>query len=340
MPPRAPLPHIERTRAKGRTYYYVRIKGKRVCRLPGEYGSPEFLEAYAATLRMLRNDPKSKRHGEGTVGWLIAQYRGSQDFRGLAEQTRGGYARHLDALESIATFPAVEIKRKHIRAIRDQMADTPRKRQLFGQVCSLLFNFGIRELELEMANPAAKLRRDGEAKSWDSWTDEQMAAFEASSPPRHLMTAYMIARYAGPRRSDVVRMTRQHYDGLALQIAGTKTDTPLSVPVHPRLKAYLDSLPLSSLMLIVDEAGKAISPSQLSKGLRAHLDAIGLPSTLVLHGLRHTAGKALAEAGCSPHEIAAVLGHKTLQMVERYTKTARQKVLARAAITKLGTEQK
>lgn len=47
------------------------------------------------------------------------------------------------------------------------------------------------------------------------------------------------------------------------------------------------------------------------------------------------------EAGCSAHEIQSITGHRTLQMVEHYTKAARQKRLASAAITKLegtGTE--
>jgi integrase len=53
------------------------------------------------------------------------------------------------------------------------------------------------------------------------------------------------------------------------------------------------------------------------------------------HGLRHTAGKALAEAGCTEHQIAAVLGHRTLAMVQHYTRAARQKRLSTAAIGKL-----
>ena len=36
------------------------------------------------------------------------------------------------------------------------------------------------------------------------------------------------------------------------------------------------------------------------------------------HDLRHTAASYLAMAGCTPSEIAAVLGHKTLAMVKRY----------------------
>ena len=44
----------------------------------------------------------------------------------------------------------------------------------------------------------------------------------------------------------------------------------------------------------------------------------------------------LAEADGTAKQIAAISGHKTLKEVERYTKAADQKKLARAAIDKLG----
>ena len=54
-----------------------------------------------------------------------------------------------------------------------------------------------------------------------------------------------------------------------------------------------------------------------------------------LEGLRHTAGRRLAEAGCSDREVAAILGHRTTAMTLRYTQRADQKRLAKAAVTKL-----
>jgi integrase len=64
------------------------------------------------------------------------------------------------------------------------------------------------------------------------------------------------------------------------------------------------------------------------------LDSLGFPH-LSLHGLVHTTGKIMAEAGSSAHETAAVLGHKSLQMLQRYTKRADQERMASAAVVKL-----
>jgi hypothetical protein len=45
----------------------------------------------------------------------------------------------------------------------------------------------------------------------------------------------------------------------------------------------------------------------------------------------------LAEAGCTPHEIAAITGHASLKEIERYTKTAERKRLAASAMNKVRT---
>ena len=136
-------------------------------------------------------------------------------------------------------------------------------------------------------------------------------------------------------------MARTAYDGICIEVRQEKTDEPLVIPAHRRLKAYLDQLPKDSLLFVVDANGQPIDETAFSKEFRATLDAADLKE-LHFHGLRHSAGRALAEAGCSSHEIQAITGHKTLQMVEHYTKAARQKRLASAAIAKLegtGTER-
>lgn len=333
MPPQIALRYIvEMTRA-GKVYRYVRVKGRLSARLPDDPHSPEFFEAYAAELRkMASTGPRRVSYADGSVGWLIEAYRASPAFQSLKPRTRQAYDTELSRLEPVLPFQAADIRRSHLNAIRDTLADKPRMRQMFGQVCSLLWRFGIRELELDCENPAALFRRETKPQSYKPWTPDQLAAFEASAMPAWLRTAYMLARYTGARRGDVCAMTRADRVDGGILVAGAKTDNPIWVPEHPRLTAYLDANP--ALVLVSDERGP-IRPERLSKALRVQCDGLGL-TDCHFHGLRHTAGTALAEVGCSPHEIAAVLGHKSLQMVQHYTKRAAQRGLARAAIIKLG----
>jgi integrase len=53
------------------------------------------------------------------------------------------------------------------------------------------------------------------------------------------------------------------------------------------------------------------------------------------HGLRKAASVRLAEAGCTPHEIAAITGHASLKEIVRYRQTADRKRLARSAMEKV-----
>jgi hypothetical protein len=59
---------------------------------------------------------------------------------------------------------------------------------------------------------------------------------------------------------------------------------------------------------------------------------------LTFHGLRASCGTALAEIGCSAHQIMSILGHKTLAMAQKYTEQARRKRLAMKAMARRAGE--
>jgi ABC-type transport system substrate-binding protein len=63
-------------------------------------------------------------------------------------------------------------------------------------------------------------------------------------------------------------------------------------------------------------------------------DKAGCPDVSA-HGLRKATARRLAEIGCTEHEIASITGHASLKEVERYTKAANRKRLARSAMKKL-----
>src|SRR5262245_27298406 len=55
-------------------------------------------------------------------------------------------------------------------------------------------------------------------------------------------------------------------------------------------------------------------------------------------GCAKRAGRKLAEAGCTAHEIMGILGHTSLKEAERYTKDFNRAKLARSGIARLGNE--
>ena len=57
---------------------------------------------------------------------------------------------------------------------------------------------------------------------------------------------------------------------------------------------------------------------------------------LCLHGLRKAVGRRLAEAGCSPHEIMATLGHRDIKSSGPYTEAYDRERSASAALKMAG----
>jgi integrase len=336
MPPKLPS-YVDAFRSKGRTYYYFRHKGARQ-KLPGSPDTPEFWTEYARLLDQHKNDPTPRLVADWTVGALIRDYKRSSEYLDLAEKTRVDYARMLDRLAPIEAFAAADIRRRHIRQLREKLADKPRAQKLFTQVASLLWNFAINNDYAEV-NPASRMKRSGAARAYAPWSEEDCKAFEDSKPPTTFLTAYMLARYAGQREGDILKMTRKSYADGAIEVVQDKTGEPVWIPAHAVLKAYLDALPCDALLFVTRFDGAAWKATTFSKSFHAWLREHGIKRHF--HGLRHTAGKALAEAGCSEKEIQAILGHRTTTMVAHYTRAARQKRLASAAIAKLertGTE--
>jgi integrase len=62
------------------------------------------------------------------------------------------------------------------------------------------------------------------------------------------------------------------------------------------------------------------------------VEAPTVSALMKAHGLRKAALTRLADAGKTIHQIAAVSGHKTLREIERYTRAANQRRLAREAL--------
>ena len=108
----------------------------------------------------------------------------------------------------------------------------------------------------------------------------------------------------------------------------------IDIPLHPELETSIRATPSGHLTFLVTEFGRAFTPAGFGNWFRDQCDQANLHHCSA-HGLRKATAAALAEAGATPHEIAAVTGHMSLDEIERYTRAARRKKLADAAIAKL-----
>lgn len=343
MPPEvaqvALLPYVQAKRAKGRWYVYFRIAGT-YRRMRGVPGSAEWHEDYARLRGIAEKERPDRRCAAGTVAALVAEYRASPSCTRLAIRTQADYARALDILAApLGRFPADAITRADVIRLRDKVAarSGPRAADLFATVVARCFQIGLDRGYVEI-NRFRSIERIAESESHRPWPAAVRAAFEASRPPAHLMTAYMIGLWTALRRETIVRLGRQHDDGRTITIAPSKTrrssGVEVAVPVLAPLRRHLESLPADRLLYVTRADGRPVDKDALTHELADHMAAIGHPG-YTLHGLRHTTGDALAEVGATTHQIQAVLGHTTLAQAERYTRRADRKRLAREGMAGL-----
>src|SRR5258708_30938904 len=93
----------------------------------------------------------------------------------------------------------------------------------------------------------------------------------------------------------------------------------------------MEATPSNNLAFLVTHTGAPFSAAGFGNRFRAWCNEAGLPQCSA-HGLRKAICRRLAEAGCTPMQIAAITGHKSLQLVNHYTAARDQALLARAAM--------
>jgi integrase/recombinase XerD len=172
-------------------------------------------------------------------------------------------------------------------------------------------------------------------------TPEEVQQFEERYPvgtkPRLAMALLL---YSSCRREDVGRLGPQHLKNGRLKYTQAKNEhrkrVTIDMPVHRALQAVIDATECSGhLTFLVTQYGGPFQPDSFGNWFRQCCRDAGLEHCSA-HGLRKAMAARLAEKGATAKEIMSITGHVTLDEVERYTKEADQRILADAAIGKLG----
>jgi integrase len=331
------LDYVHRFRDRhGKLRSYFRRAGFKRVPLPGLPGSAEFMEAYGAALagEAGRLEVGARRIIPGTATATVLAYLGSTRFALLAPDTRTVRASILQRLAKEHGDKRVALlQRDHVQWMLDAKAATPGAARNFLTAMRVLMRFAM-DAGLRADNPtvgitSVKVRSDG----WHTWTEDEIAAFEATHPIGSMARlALALLLYTAQRRSDIVRMGRQHVRNGSIQVRQHKTGTELSIPIHPALQAVLDGTPSEQLTFLTMSGGKPFTPAGFTQWFRARCQEAGLPKGVSAHGLRKAACRRLAEAGCSANVIASISGHASLREVERYTRAADRARMAKAGI--------
>jgi integrase len=330
----------------GRKRFYFRRPGYKRVTLPGLPGSAAFMDAYQSALAGETAPARqigAERTQPGSLSALIVAYYQSTDFVGLKDSTKTGYRNHLDRLrDEYGDRPVAMLKPAHVRAILDKRAATPGAANNLRKRLRSLMQFAVERNWIE-TNPVADIRKPRRAPTdgFIPWSEEDIAAYEAKWPSgtrERLALALLV--HTGQRRSDAVLLGRQHVRDGKIRVKQVKTGGWVAIPLHSALKAELDHVEGDArLTFLQTQYGKPFSAAGFSAWFKASAQEAGLQNRTA-HGLRKAAGRRLAEAGCTTKQIAAVLGHKTISEVERYTRDADSERLADEAMAALEKAQK
>lgn len=326
----------------GKMRHYFRRGKMKAIALPPVPGSKIFMAEYAECLELY--GPKAgcgdrSARSDGTLGWVIARYRSADNplWTTLSDGTKDIYNRTFDWLdEQYGRGLFSSIEERHVRRIRTELKDRPTVADRAVDKIGTLWRFAkehIDGMDRIGANPAKEVAAIHTGHTpHPAWPPELMAAIEAHPNPR-IVRAYYLLRYTGQRRSDVVTMDKARFDGSAIQVIQAKTGTPVWIPAHKRLRDHLTATGIPGDYLLSSAWGTLYRPTSLTNMIVAACKEVGFPG-FSPHGLRHSAGAALAESGCSVHEIMSILGHLTEKEAHEYVRQANRKIMAKSGIDK------
>jgi integrase/recombinase XerD len=182
-------------------------------------------------------------------------------------------------------------------------------------------------------------------RTWSESDIEQYKRKHALGTMARLAIELLLATAA--RRGDVVKFGPQHVEDGTITFEQHKKDGDeealVIIPLHPDFCTALAAMPPSNVVRLTPATTFLTTsfgqPFKTAAGFgnwfRERCNEAGLPNGISAHGLRKATARRLADLGCTAHQIAAVTGHATLAEVQRYTKAADRKRLAREAMKKL-----
>jgi integrase len=333
---------VKKVRSKGHTYYYHRATNTRIS---APHDSAEFVAEIARLDKLASEKPNypADKKLAGTLGWLIAKYKDPSNakWQQLEERTKTDYQKVFDYLQPLDAMPLAQLTGTVVKGIHEKTYEKHKRRfaNYVLQVLRLLCNWAIPD-HLTI-NPAMGIEIIARPKSLPkanrAWTDAEcdIVLGEAEGG---LKVAIALGMFACLRIDMVHRIAWTAYDGTSI-VWQQKTDQENWLPAAVKLRSILDATPQVAITIVTSEQGRPYRKGGIAKAFRTlilRLEAEGkIAPGLTFHGLRHTAGKRLADLGADPRTIAAMLGHKSLKMAIHYSEEADRRRRASAAVAAL-----
>lgn len=216
--------------------------------------------------------------------------------------------------------------------VRRQRVDAPLRRKSpatvrrYLAVLSHACTMALQDWQWLNDNPVRKVRKPPESRGREriltgEEREQLLQACQASKNP-YLYTAAVLALSTGMRRGEILALKRTDVDLVKKRLLlrktknGDRRGVPLAgLALHLMTERVVATKGDGDLLFPGGARGK---PLDISKAWKTARKSAGL-SDFRFHDLRHCAASALLDSGATLPQLAEVLGHRTLQMVKRYT---------------------
>jgi integrase len=237
----------------------------------------------------------------------------------------------MNLLKPLHGMPIVELTSQFVAGMRDRIAAKHGRRQAnyVMAVVSVACEHG-KEHGIIKDNPVKgvkRLRRDrSRARANRPWTrdERRVVLLEA---PLQLRVPIALAMFSGLRKSDVLSLTKKALRNGRIWRRTGKTGREVSLPIHADLARILEEAPNhDAITLAATTNGTPWTVSGFNstfiKAIKRLEKQGKVEAGLTFHGLRHTCGTTLVEAGFDIDSVRRWLGQKTLAMAIHYSETA------------------
>ena len=206
-----------------------------------------------------------------------------------------------------------------------------------------MFTIAIREWGISLpSNPVMNIRKPapGPGRNRRLGADEELRLLSAVDKHSNPMLGWIvrIALETGMRFSEIVGLRRMQVDlkRRIVRLLETKNTQPRTVPLSFAAAELLrnalsnPSRPMDTDMLFAGEPGRdgKRRPYRFDRMWQRIKKEQGLKDVR-FHDLRHEAVSRFVEAGFSDQEVSAISGHKSMQMLKRYTHLRAEDLVAR-----------
>lgn len=333
----------------GNKRYRVRPEGERARRIRIYCGPDheDFQRQYLAARRGEKPEPMkvaSDYAKRGSIGWLVNRY-----FEFLGKRVDAGTTspKTLKKKRNLLTRLLVEpdkrlfIPQEKLIEMHDAMASTPAQADAFIEAVAVMYDWAIKRGHVQ-SNPARGIDRvyekgDG-ATPWNADDVKQFLAHHKIGTKPHVAISLLL--WTGCRIEDTTILGRRNecvIDGIdAIRWQPMKKgSSAVSVPLLPPLKEATRAPTVQGETYLLGRGGRPYASGDSASNMFIRwCRAAGLKDRSA-HGVRKGLGELLAELGCTPYEVMAILGHSEVRTSEVYTRRFERWKLAVGAMERV-----